>query len=246
MSSENWWAPNKLKEAEEKARQTGDLNSIEGDFGAYRKALLNGIQGSQAEDHNDINPLIKIDALSRVLHIKNPSSILDVGCGLGIAAGAMTQYFPGAKVMGVDISEDAIAYAKIHYPNTEFSAITISPEMQKLGLFDYIFCFEFYPFTRNRDAEAQAEFLKCLGDQLAVNGKIIIYQKWNEPESLSAIYKSVQTLLPNLSISVHSMPAPRLMNKLPYWIAYIAAACLSIALQREILRKYFVVQKIFN
>lgn len=169
-----------------------------------------------------------------------------MGCGLGIAAGAMTQYFPGAKVMGVDISEDAIAYAKIHYPNTEFSAIAISPEMQKLGSFDYIFCFEFYPFTRNRDAQAQAEYLKCLANQLAENGKIIIYQKWNEPNSLSAIYKSVQALLPNLDVSVHSMPTQRLMNKLPHWIAYSAAACLSIALQREILRKYFVVQKKVN
>jgi len=101
MSNDSWWTPKNLKEAEEKARQTGDLNYVEGDFGAYRKALVNGIQGSQAEDHNDINPLMKIDALSKVLQIKNPSSILDVGCGLGIATGAMAKYFPNAKIMGL-------------------------------------------------------------------------------------------------------------------------------------------------
>lgn len=243
MSNDSWWEPKKLKEAEEKARQTGDLNSVEGDFGAYRKALVNGIQGSQAEDHNDINPLMKIDALSKVLKIKNPSSILDVGCGLGIATGAMAKYFPNAKIMGVDISEDAIAYAKLHYPSAEFKAIAISPEMERLGSFDYIFCFEFYPFTRNRDAQAQAQYLECLAAQLSQNGKIVIYQKWNEPNSLSAIYKTVQTLLPNLQMSVHSMPTPKLVNKFPYWIAYSAAICLSIALQREILRKYFIVKK---
>lgn len=86
---------------------------------------------------------MKIDALSKVLQIKNPSSILDVGCGLGIATGAMAKYFPNAKIMGVDISEDAIAYAKLHYPSAEFKAIAISPEMQRLGSFDYIFALSF-------------------------------------------------------------------------------------------------------
>lgn len=244
MSNDSWWEPKKLKEAEERARKTEDAESVDGDFGAYRKALLKGLQGSHAEDHNDINPLIKIDALSRVLHIKNPSSILDVGCGLGIATGAMAKYFPSAKVMGVDISEDAIAYAKLHYPKAEFKAVAIAPEMQRLGYFEYIFCFEFYPFTRNRDAQAQAQYLECLADQLAPNGKIVIYQKWNEPNSLSAIYKTVQSLLPNLKMSVHSMPTPKLVNKFPYWLAYGAAILLSILLRREILRRYFVVQKI--
>lgn len=129
MSNDSWWEPKKLKEAEEKARQSGDAESVDADFGAYRKALLKGLQGSHAEDHNDINPLIKIDALSKVLQMKNPSTILDVGCGLGIATGAMAKYFPNTKVMGVDISEDAIAYAKLHYPTAEFKAVAIDPEM---------------------------------------------------------------------------------------------------------------------
>jgi 2-polyprenyl-3-methyl-5-hydroxy-6-metoxy-1,4-benzoquinol methylase len=244
MSNDSWWEPKKLKEAEEKARQSGDAKSVGGDFGAYHKALLNGLQGSHAEDHNDTSPSIKIDALSGVLHMKNPSSILDVGCGLGITTGAIAKYFPNAKVMGVDISEDAIAYAKLHYPTAEFKAVAIDPEMQRLGYFEYIFCFEFYPFTRNRDAQAQAQYLECLTDQLAPNGKIVIYQKWHEPNSLSAIYKTVQTLLPNLKMSVHSMPTPKLVNKFPYWLAYGVAIVLSILLRREILRRYFIVQKI--
>jgi 2-polyprenyl-3-methyl-5-hydroxy-6-metoxy-1,4-benzoquinol methylase len=244
MSNDNWWEPKKLKEAEEKARHSGDIESIDGDFGAYRRAFLSGIENSRVNSHNDLNPLIKIDALSKVLHMKNPSSILDVGCGLGIATGAMAKYFPNAKVMGVDISEDAIAYAKLHYPTAEFKAVAINPEMQRLGRFEYIFCFEFYPFTRNRDVQAQAQYLECLADQLAPNGKIVIYQKWNEPNSLSAIYKTVQTLLPNLQMSVHSMPTPKLVNKFPYWLAYGAAILLNTLLQREILRRFFVVQKI--
>lgn len=50
-------------------------------------------------------------------------SILDVGCGGGDFAATLAKTFPNAKVVGTDIDEDAIAYAKKKWaaiPNLSF------------------------------------------------------------------------------------------------------------------------------
>lgn len=58
-----------------------------------------------------------------------PESILDVGCGGGLFAIAMSKKFPQAKVVGVDISEEAISFAKeqqaaLRLPNLSFTVPT--------------------------------------------------------------------------------------------------------------------------
>jgi cyclopropane fatty-acyl-phospholipid synthase-like methyltransferase len=51
---------------------------------------------------------------------KNPSrAILDIGCGLGGTAYYLQQHGWG-KVCGIDIEENAIAYAKMRYPQLNF------------------------------------------------------------------------------------------------------------------------------
>jgi len=48
---------------------------------------------------------------------KKPQSILDVGCGGGHFAYRLSQLYPEAQVVGIDISPEAIAFAQKKYPD---------------------------------------------------------------------------------------------------------------------------------
>ena len=73
--------------------------------------------------------------------------ILDSGCGTGYKALALAAANPGAKIVGVDISEEAIELAKIRlarygFNDAEFYAMALE-DLPELGIeFDYINCDE--------------------------------------------------------------------------------------------------------
>lgn len=50
----------------------------------------------------------------------NPKSILDVGTGCGILALMLAQSFPKAKIVGVDIDDNAISLANSNFQNAPF------------------------------------------------------------------------------------------------------------------------------
>jgi 2-polyprenyl-3-methyl-5-hydroxy-6-metoxy-1,4-benzoquinol methylase len=65
---------------------------------------------------------------------KTPTSILDVGCGGGQMTLKLAQRYPKAKVRGIDLSKEAIAFAKteslLHPRNLKFS-ICKTPELRE-------------------------------------------------------------------------------------------------------------------
>ncbi|MBW4679398.1 MAG: class I SAM-dependent methyltransferase [Microcoleus vaginatus WJT46-NPBG5] len=73
--------------------------------------------------------------------------ILDAGCGSGYKALALAEANPGAKIVGVDLSEESVKLARQRleyhgFESTEFYAISIE-ELPTLNLqFDYINCDE--------------------------------------------------------------------------------------------------------
>jgi len=46
-----------------------------------------------------------------------PGRLLDVACGVGYGTRILTDRVPGVEAVGVDLSEDAIAYGRAHYAN---------------------------------------------------------------------------------------------------------------------------------
>jgi len=73
--------------------------------------------------------------------------ILDAGCGTGYKALMLAIANPGAKIIGIDLSEKSVELAKKrlefhHYENVEFHAMSIY-DLSDLGMtFDYINCDE--------------------------------------------------------------------------------------------------------
>lgn len=75
---------------------------------------------------------------------RSPQTILDVGCGGGLFTLRMAERYPEAKVIGIDLSPEAIAFANErkkefpHIRNVEFQAFA-SPELNYApGSFDVV------------------------------------------------------------------------------------------------------------
>ncbi|MBI4969670.1 MAG: class I SAM-dependent methyltransferase [Rhodospirillales bacterium] len=63
-----------------------------------------------------------------------PRRVLDYGCGAGALTGLLALAYPNARIVGCDISEQALAKAKLAHPGIEFV-----PTSEIAGTFDVIF-----------------------------------------------------------------------------------------------------------
>ncbi|HTL75831.1 MAG TPA: bifunctional 2-polyprenyl-6-hydroxyphenol methylase/3-demethylubiquinol 3-O-methyltransferase UbiG [Casimicrobiaceae bacterium] len=100
--------------------------------------------GSEFKPLHDINPL-RVGWVERIAGGVEGKRVADVGCGGGIFAEALAQR--GADVTGIDLSEKAIAVARLHQYESGTSvdyrrvaAETLALEMP--GAFDVVTCLE--------------------------------------------------------------------------------------------------------
>lgn len=249
MQRKNWWDPQVLAQAQEDFRRSTDVSELDpnNDFGSYRRLLLGDtINNSGIALHNDLRPLGKVQTISRLLPKKVDPEILDAGCGLGFTTAALAAVFPKAKITGVDLSIDAIDYAKKTHKGVEFEVRAIEPSKMQLGSFDFIFCFEFYPFTRNRDVKFQSEMLHFLTQNLQKDGTLLICQTWREVDGLPKILKQVEALCADLNFVVRHTPHPRIATRLPWWIALTICEIGQVLSRKELVKKVVLVTKQAN
>lgn len=98
---------------------------------------------SEFKPLHDINPL-RLDWIDRAIGLSG-KKVLDVGCGGGILSESMA--VRGAQVTGIDLSERALAVARLHLLETgrkvdyrSVSAESLAQEMP--GSFDAVTCLE--------------------------------------------------------------------------------------------------------
>ncbi len=238
-----WWHPSSLAEAERKAR--GRNTNLRSDFGSYFSVLNGkGLEESLADQHNDLNPKNRVKWIIKALGLSGRYSVLDAGCGLGFTTTALAQELKGSTVLGIDVSHDGIEYAKKRFANAAFACAAINPEEPAtLSFFDLIFCFEFYPFTRNAEADFQANFIRYLAGQLKHCGMVVIYQKWDNPQSLSAVLTEVRSFCPELEFKLQLLPNPKIPPWLTLRIGLIVSRLLGIALNRNLVRTLLVISR---
>jgi ubiquinone/menaquinone biosynthesis C-methylase UbiE len=56
-----------------------------------------------------------LEQLATLVVQTQPKTLLDVGCGEGFVAAFLKQRLPEVEIMGVDISESALTYARTHF-----------------------------------------------------------------------------------------------------------------------------------
>jgi 16S rRNA G1207 methylase RsmC len=171
----------------------------------------------------------------------NPKTILDAGCGLGYTTAVIAETFPGARVLGVDLAEDAITYAKKQHLNSTFGVIALDPSGERIGTFDLIFCFEIYPFSRNRDISYQSDLIKNLSQNLSIEGKIVISQTWRNQDALPQVLNQVIERCPELSFEVISYPHSRVPLWLPKRLSLMCSSIVEIATGKEVVKKLIII-----
>ena len=246
MTENDWWLPSRLKANEASARLLNDFSQLDtkGDFGAYRRLVLgDSLENSNASVHNDLFPRSKVHQISRFFDFGNPTTILDAGCGLGYTTTLIAELLPGAHVLGIDLAEDAIAYATSIHKNASFGVVALDPSAERIGTFDLIFCFEIYPFSRNRDVSYQSQLIKNLSGNLSSGGKIIISQTWRNKDALPPVLGQVSEMCPDLSFEVVPYPHPRLPLWLPRKLALFSAKIVERITGKEVIKKLIVISK---
>lgn len=81
-----------------------------------------------------------------------PERIVDLGCGEGIVARAVTARLPDAEYLGVDLSPDAIEVARSLNPELEFTVGSVLDEPPRPGWADLALCLEVLEHLPDRDA----------------------------------------------------------------------------------------------
>lgn len=239
-----WWRPENLARLEAEFREDPERFG-QNDFWSYRRIE----QGATPYDaalhvHNDLRfPSAKIKAVASVVDLGTPGSMLDAGCGAGFMSAAMVNAFPAARVVGVDVSHDAVAYATRQHPGATFVAATLGPESPPVGSFDLIWCIDFYPFTRNADGAYQAEFARSLVAQLNPGGRLLIIQSWTIPRSMASCFDDVVRRSPDLSFTRVLAPHPRLASRMPAWLAIAASRIGTFVARRELVLPIVVVTR---
>jgi SAM-dependent methyltransferase len=138
-------------------------------------ALYDIIYRSQGKDYED--EAKKIFALANQHKHSSGKSLLDVGCGTGIHASVLKEYF---EVEGVDIAEEMLAVARHNYPEIPFHV----GDMRDFDLgreFDVITCL-FSAIGYMKDTKQLHQAIGNMGKHLKPGGVMLI-EPWFTPEA---------------------------------------------------------------
>ena len=97
-----------------------------------------------------------------------------------------------------------------------FLAEAIDPNSKdQMHKADLIFCFEFYPFTRTDDIKYHRNYLKHILGWLNEGGKLIIFQRWDNEESLSINFEILVAEFSDYEFQSYHMPMRKLASIIP-------------------------------
>ncbi len=107
------------------------------------------------------------DDIINSLTKQNPKSILDAGCGIGYIPYRLYQAFPDAKILGADISKEAILAASKKYKNIPFAVASSIRLPLKSNSIDALICAfaPVYPAEFCRVLTDNGLFLRVIPDK---------------------------------------------------------------------------------
>ena len=133
------------------------------------------------------------------------TSILDFGCGTGSATPYLTQYFPGAKIVGVDVSAKSVEIAQSLYGNASFfRSDDYHPKIE----FDLVFCngvFHHIPL------EEREKSVKYVEDSLRNGGYFAFWE--NNPWNPGTVYIMKNTPFDKDAITLNPLQSMNLLRK---------------------------------
>jgi SAM-dependent methyltransferase len=229
----NWFDPDVLGELERRTRSS-NLEEVrnEGDFGCYAVANRGeGVVASLVESHNLVYAFQRVNQYRAVLKQRRFYRIADMGCGLGLTTEALSRLYPEARVVGFDISHDAVEYARRTFHNASFKQMALGPEAELGASFDLILCQEFYPFTRTGDWDVHRGYIGMLLRHLEPDGILLIELSERDPHK--TVLRNI-TKLREIQASVSYLPFDRIYRKIRlFWLSRLLSFAAAAALKRD-------------
>lgn len=253
MDNRDWWKPENLKESEKAFLENDNLEELdtENEFGSYKiMRIKDDLENSQIHSHNDLQPRYRVKSIQKILGGNRYHKILDVGCGLGYTTKELAEVFVEANISGIDISEDAILYASKEFKKCEFLCEAIDPlDIDQLFDYDLITAIEFYPFTRTNSLEDHIAYISHLTKDMRLGGSLVIFQLWDNPNSLSVNYEVLRKNFSHLDFKAYDMPIRKIgtfihSRRLAVFISIFLRPILRVITKRKIgLYKMIVITK---
>jgi SAM-dependent methyltransferase len=97
--------------------------------------------------------------------------ILDIGCGMGNYTSSISKRYKDARIMGMDISANAIGYAAKEYSDIDFLVGSLPCLPAKYGSLDLILCLETLYYLSANDRKAA---LARIRESLAEGGRLVV------------------------------------------------------------------------
>ena len=175
MNDLKWFSPENLRDQEnsEEAQfdRQGDCFSTS-DFRSYINLNKKNIS-EDIHSHNlqSRDALFVATVIYRKVKKMSPlKNILELGCGAGFSSVGIRDVFRSSRIKAIDISHNAIEYAKRTFDSIDFEVHGVDECSQVPGApFDLIIAYEFYPFSRTNDWKYQRGIIM----QLLKNGSAL-------------------------------------------------------------------------
>jgi len=110
----------------------------------------------------------KLRIVTEKARIEPHHSVLDLGCGWGTLCGYIQQH-TGARVKGIALAKEQIAWAKAHHPACEFEYRNVD---RLEGEYDRIVC---VGLAEHVGRPNLADFLRLVSDHLAPGGRFVLH-----------------------------------------------------------------------
>lgn len=120
-----------------------------------------------------------IKHLDQVQSCLNPQKILDTGCGLGSGTGIIAKLYKDAHVVGINISEKQVSFAKKTNPDIDFQVMDATKMLFPTASFDLIISVEAaFHFNTRKDFLEQAYRMLRPGGQLIFSDMLFHNTEW--------------------------------------------------------------------
>ncbi len=214
---DEWWNVENLKKAQDIILNKQELEDDDNknDFGSYRIALESeDFNKSDLGSHNDVDPKLRIEFISRLINkkVSDVKKIFDVGCGAGFITNSLCDVYLNSSVLGVDISEHGIKFATKNFNRPKFICDAIDSSNDIYGIFDLVFCFEFYPFSRTDDIYIHNNYMKYFLKHLSDNGVLVINQVLDNRNSIWNNLEKIKSQFQEYEFKVYSTPHKKILK----------------------------------
>lgn len=97
------------------------------------KLALHGDTPRGVDWNGEVSQLVRFDQLSNIINTQDCFSVNDLGCGYGALYDYLSTYTTSFEYSGIDISEDMINAAKMHYGDKKNAQFFVSNKPQQIA-----------------------------------------------------------------------------------------------------------------